>query len=56
VTFDGSPDCGGGFGSFWDGVVEITSIDATGVSGTFIGTSTLDFDANGDFSAVRCFQ
>jgi hypothetical protein len=56
VTLDGSPECGGGGGSFWDGQVQITSIDATGVSGTFIGTSTFDFDANGDFSAVRCFQ
>jgi len=56
ITFDGSPECGGGGGSFWDGEVQITSIDATGVSATFVGTSTMDFDANGSFTAVRCFQ
>lgn len=56
ISFDGRPDCGGGGGSFWDGEVQIASIDATGVSATFIGTSTLEFDANGSFTAVRCFQ
>jgi hypothetical protein len=56
ATLDGNRECAAGGGSFWDGQVEVTSIDSTGVSGTFIGTSTLDFDANGSFTAPRCFQ
>ena len=57
VTDDQDPvDCGGGGGSFWDGQVEITSIDDQQVVGSFIGTDTFDFDVNGTFVAVRCFQ
>jgi hypothetical protein len=58
ASFDGSngspDDCFGGGGSFWDGQVVITAIDAQTVNGTLIGTDTYEFDANGDFAAPRC--
>jgi len=49
-------DCSGGGGTWWGGTVEISSIDGQHVAGTFTGTDTFDFDANGSFVATRCFQ
>jgi hypothetical protein len=49
-------DCSGGGGTWWSGQVEITAIDNQHVVGTFTGTDTFDFDANGSFVATRCFQ
>lgn len=46
--------CAGGGGSFWDGELEITEIDATHVAGILTNTATFDFDANGPFDAPRC--
>lgn len=47
-------ECAGGGGSFWDGVVEITSIDDEQIEGKLSGTSVFEFDANGPFTALRC--
>ncbi len=51
---DSSGFCGGGGGSFWDGTVEITSIDKSQVTGFITGSSTWEFDVNGPFVAHRC--
>lgn len=51
---DASGMCGGGGGSFWDGTLEIVSIDDAQVVGKLENTATFDFDANGDFTALRC--
>jgi hypothetical protein len=52
---DGTGQCPFGGGSFWDGELEITAIDAMHVQGILTNTSTFDFDANGVFDAPRCF-
>jgi len=51
---DNTGQCPGGGGSFIDGELEITSIDATHVQGILTNTNTFDFDANGVFDAPRC--
>ncbi|MGK3986533.1 hypothetical protein WME99_26040 [Sorangium sp. So ce136] len=54
-----SPDSGGGCssgeGSFTSGTMEIVSIDAAEVVVRLSGTDTHDFDANGEYTAARCF-
>ncbi|WP_437963503.1 hypothetical protein WMF04_27675 [Sorangium sp. So ce260] len=50
----GGGDCYGGGGSFFDGTIEIVSIDAEKVVVRFEDTSTFDFDANGEHTALRC--
>jgi hypothetical protein len=50
-----APACeSGSGGSFIDGTLEIVSISQTDVVGKLVNTSTFEFDANGDFTAVRC--
>lgn len=51
---DATGQCPGGGGSFFDGELEITAIDALHVEGILTNTSTFDFDANGAFTAARC--
>ena len=55
-TFYGPGECSGGGGSFWDGQVEITSIDAAGVGFTLSGTEIIGSDAvtDGSYTAPRC--
>ena len=54
----GSPDeCSGGGGSYWDGTISITAIDAQKVSFTLSGTATLFLtpgNADGAYEAERC--
>lgn len=51
----GGEECWWGGGSYWDGTVEVLSIDATQVTVRLAGTSGLfEFDADGDFTALRC--
>jgi hypothetical protein len=51
----GGEECWFGGGSFWDGTVEIFSIDEQQIVGRFTGTSGLfEFNADGDFIAARC--
>jgi hypothetical protein len=51
--------CSGGGGSYWDGTIQITAIDATHVELTLAGTTELFIGsgktANGAYSAKRCF-
>lgn len=51
---DGSGNCYGGGGSFYDGTVEIVSLDATQVVVRFEGTDTSEFDVDGVHTAIRC--
>jgi hypothetical protein len=48
--------CTGGGGSFTQGTLEITSIDASTIVVTLSGTSAVgsDFDADGDYTAPIC--
>lgn len=48
-------DCWFGGGSFMEGTLEILSIDADKVVVRLENTWTYDFDANGEYSAMRCF-
>jgi hypothetical protein len=50
----GPDDCWGGGGSFYEGTLEITTIDNNWVHGQLTGTPTFDLDANGPFAASRC--
>ncbi|WP_437963504.1 hypothetical protein WMF04_27680 [Sorangium sp. So ce260] len=50
----GGGDCYGGGGSFFDGTIEIVSIDAEKVVFRLEDTSTFEFDANGEHTALRC--
>lgn len=56
---EGGNVCSGGGGSYWDGTIQITAIDATHVEFTLAGTSELFISsgqtANGSYSAKRCF-
>jgi hypothetical protein len=55
---EGGNICSGGGGSYWDGTIEITAIDATHVTFTLAGTGPLLLDndnANGTYTAKRCF-
>ncbi len=54
----GSGICSGGGGSYWNGTIEITAIDATQVTFTLAWTAPLLLDndsANGTYTAKRCF-
>lgn len=47
-------------GSYWDGTIEITAIDATHVTFTLAGTSdifsfTPQGNTDGTYTALRCF-
>ncbi|WP_437731253.1 hypothetical protein [Sorangium sp. So ce1335] len=50
----GSGSCGAFGGTFGPGVLEIVSIDATKVVVRLSDTPTSEFDANGEYTAVRC--
>ena len=56
---EGGSVCTGGGGSYWDGSIQITAIDATHVEFTLAGTAELfiasGHTANGAYSAKRCF-
>jgi hypothetical protein len=56
---EGGGVCSGGGGSYWDGTIQITAIDATHVDFTLAGTSLLFLTggatANGTYAAKRCF-
>jgi hypothetical protein len=49
-----SPDCWFGGGSFYDGTIEIVSIDDRQVVFRLDNTSTFEFNANGEYTALRC--
>jgi hypothetical protein len=55
----GGNTCSGGGGSYWDGTITITAINATHVSFTLAGTGKLFFsgtgNADGAYTAKRCF-
>lgn len=56
----GSGTCSGGGGSYWDGTIDITSIDSTHVTFTLAGTAqifsfTPQGTADGTYTAPRCF-
>lgn len=51
----GGDDCWWGGGSFMDGTVEILSIDSEKVEVRLENTWAYDFDANGEYTALRCF-
>lgn len=59
VTEPGGGDtCSGGGGSYWDGTITLTAIDATHVTFTLAGTGKLFFasgNADGTYTAPRCF-
>jgi hypothetical protein len=59
ITEPGDPGaCSGGGGSYWDGTIDITAIDAAHVTFTLAGTGqifTAQGDANGTYTATRCF-
>ncbi|XXX80250.1 hypothetical protein WMF30_15900 [Sorangium sp. So ce134] len=50
----GGGDCYGGGGSFIEGTIEIVSIDAARVVVRLSDTDTYEFDANGEYTALRC--
>lgn len=50
----GGGDCSWGGGSFWQGTVEIVSIDETKLEIRLADTQTFDFDANGTHTVLRC--
>lgn len=50
--------CGGGGGTYWDGTIEVTAIDATHVDFTLAGTGQViggNGNSDGSYSAIRCF-
>ncbi len=49
------PDCYWVGGSFNTGTLEIVSIDGDQIVGSLSGTDTFEFNANGPFTALRCF-
>lgn len=51
----GGGDCWGGGGSFLAGTVEIQSVDEAFIVLRLEGTSTVDFDANGEHIIERCY-
>jgi len=53
-NIDAPQDCWGGGGSFIDGTLEITNIDATSVSFTLSNTTSFDFNADGSYVAPLC--
>lgn len=59
ITEPGDPGtCSGGGGSYWDGTIAITSIDATHVTFTLAGTGSIfsnPGNADGTYTAKRCF-
>ncbi len=60
ATFTETEACDAGFGggSFWDGTIQITSIDAGEIEFTLAGTNDFFFvedNADGTYSAPRCF-
>jgi hypothetical protein len=57
-SFTGPGSCGGGGGSYWDGTINITSIDASGVTFTLSGTADTGMalgNLDGTYTAPRCF-
>lgn len=60
VSDGGDPnECSGGGGSYWDGSITVTAIDATSVSFTLTGTTdTLGYGSttDGSYVAKRCFE
>jgi len=48
-------DCYAAGGSFIEGTLEIVSIDDDQVVGVLANTEEWEFDADGQFSASRCF-
>jgi hypothetical protein len=50
----GGGDCSGGAGSFFDGTVEIVSVDDEKIVIRLADTWTYDFDANGEHTIDRC--
>lgn len=50
-----SQECWGGGGSFFEGTLEIVSIDATSMVVRLANTDTVDFAADGEYSVERCF-
>jgi hypothetical protein len=59
VTEPGNPgECSGGGGSYWDGTIDVTAIDATHVTFTLAGTAQIfssQGNADGTYTAQRCF-
>jgi hypothetical protein len=60
ATFTETEGCDAGFGggSFWDGTIQITSIDGGEIEFTLAGTNDFFFveaNADGSYSAPRCF-
>ncbi len=56
----GNNTCSGGGGSYWDGTIEITAIDATQVAFKLAGTAqvfsfTPQGNTDGTYTAPRCF-
>ena len=51
----GGGDCYAAGGSFMEGTLEIVSIDDDQVVGVLANTAEWEFDADGQFSASRCF-
>ena len=50
--------CSGGGGSYWDGTINVTAIDASSVTFTLSGTAETAFglgNADGTYTAPRCF-
>lgn len=50
--------CAGGGGTYWDGTIDITAIDASNVTFTLSGTADTAFglgNADGTYTAPRCF-
>jgi hypothetical protein len=50
----GDGTCHAGAGSYFDGTIEIVSIDAERIVVRLSDTWTSDFDANGEHTAERC--
>lgn len=59
ANFSETDSCnGGGGGSYWEGTITVTSIDAGKIDFTLSGTSDfffLDDNADGSYTAPRCF-
>jgi hypothetical protein len=59
VSLGGDPgECSGGGGTYWDGTIDVTAIDATQVTFTLAGTGNLfgyPGNADGTYTAKRCF-
>jgi hypothetical protein len=52
---EGSTTCSFGGGTFWDGTIEIVSIDATQVTFRLADTQKWMVNADGEYTAPRCF-